>query len=198
MFKYRKNKRKEISKEAKSIIPEDQKNKCRLIIHSAATASGAVGAVPIPIADALPISAIQTSMVICLGKTFGKEIDESTAKGLICSAASTLAGRSLARFIPGIGWMVSAGVAAVITETIGWSVAIDFAKADYAEGHKDGYNDASDVYETKLSEQAKNFESVKESWSKAEHERDLYDEEMQKHISHCHERIRELEKTEQI
>ena len=37
------------------------------------------------------------------------------------------------KLIPIIGWGISASVAALITEIIGWTVAIDFAKAYRSE-----------------------------------------------------------------
>ena len=45
--------------EAKSLMSKDQLLKCGMIIHSAAAATGAEAFVPIPFADAIPISATQ-------------------------------------------------------------------------------------------------------------------------------------------
>ena len=113
--------------EAGKLMTEDQLVKCNLAIHSAATASGAAGAIPIPVADAVPITAAQVAMVLALGKIFEQEITESVAKGLIGAAASTFVGRNLIKLIPVAGWVASAAVAAGVTEAIGWTVAVDFA-----------------------------------------------------------------------
>ena len=102
--------------------------KCNLAIHSASAASAAAGAVPIPVADAIPITAAQVTMVLALGKVFDAKISESAAKGLIGAAASTFVGRSLIKLIPIVGWGVSAVVAAGVTEAIGWTSAVDLAK----------------------------------------------------------------------
>lgn len=113
--------------EAGKLMTEDQLVKCNLAIHSAATASGAAGAIPIPVADAVPITVAQVAMVLALGKIFEQEITESVAKGLIGAAASTFVGRNLIKLIPVAGWVASAAVAAGVTEAIGWTIAVDFA-----------------------------------------------------------------------
>ncbi len=100
-----------------------------MAIHTDTIAAGASGAIPIPVADAIPISAAQVTMVLTLGKIFDQEITESAAKGLIGAAASTFIGRNLVKVIPVAGWIASAAVAAGVTEAIGWTVAADLAKA---------------------------------------------------------------------
>ena len=114
--------------EAGKLMTEDQIGKCNAAIHIASVASGASGAIPIPVADAVPISAAQISMVIALGKIFNQEITSSVAKGIIGAAASTFVGRNLVKLIPIVGWAASAVVAAGVTEAIGWIVATDMAK----------------------------------------------------------------------
>lgn len=81
--------------QANRLMNKDQLTKCNLAIHSASAASAAAGAVPIPVADAIPITAAQVTMVLALGKVFDAKISESAAKGLIGAAASTFVGRSL-------------------------------------------------------------------------------------------------------
>ena len=114
--------------EAGKLMTEKQIAQCNAAIHTASVAAGAGGAIPIPIADAIPISAAQVTMVVALGKIFDQEISSSAAKGAIAAAASTFVGRNLIKLIPIAGWIVSAGVAAGITEAIGWTIAVDMAK----------------------------------------------------------------------
>lgn len=129
---------KEKKNQAKRLMKNDQIAKCNVAIHTASIASAAAGAIPIPVADALPITAAQLTMVIALGKIFDIKITESAAKGLIGAAASAFVGRNLVKLIPVIGWGVSAGVAAGITEAVGWTIALDFAKdAKSREEQKD-------------------------------------------------------------
>lgn len=114
--------------EAEKLMTEDQMTKCKAAIHTASVASGVVGAIPIPMADAIPISAAQITMVLALGKIFGQELTDAAAKGIIGAAASTFVGRTVVKLIPVAGSMVSAAVAAGVTEAIGWTAAVDFAK----------------------------------------------------------------------
>ncbi len=114
--------------EAGKLMTGSQIKECNAIIHASAIASGICGFVPIGVADAVPISATQLSMVIALGKIFNQEVTSSTAKGIIGAAAGTFVGRSLVKYIPVAGWYISASVAAGVTEAIGWTVAVDMAK----------------------------------------------------------------------
>lgn len=142
-------KRKIIDKrrEAGKLMTADQITKCNAAIHTAAVAAGGVGFIPIPVVDAIPISAVQVTMVVALGKIFDQTITDSVAKGFIGAAASTLVGRSLAKMIPIVGWGVSAGVAAGVTEAIGWTIAVDLAKSARTEWQrKKNAEDAANAY----------------------------------------------------
>lgn len=113
--------------EAKKLMTEDQVVKCNVAIHIASAAAGAEAFIPIPGADAVPITATQITMIIALGKVFDQKVSESAAKAVIGAAASTFVGRSLVKLIPFAGWVASAAVAAGVTEAIGWTAAVDFA-----------------------------------------------------------------------
>ncbi len=129
-----KKKKDEKKAEAKQIMTPEQFEECSVAIHSATVVAGAAGAAPIPIADAIPITAAQVSMVIGLGKVFNRKVGETVAKSAIAAAAGTFAGRTLIKFIPVAGWIVSAAVAAGITEAIGWMIAVDMARhVEYPE-----------------------------------------------------------------
>lgn len=114
--------------QANRLMNKDQLTKCNIAIHTASVASAAAGAIPIPVADAVPITTAQVTMVLALGKVFDAKITENAAKGLIGAAASTFVGRNLIKLIPVVGWGVSAAVAAGVTEAIGWTIAVDLAK----------------------------------------------------------------------
>lgn len=147
MVKDYKNVTKDKRLEAGKLMTKNQLTKCNLAIHSAATASGAAGAIPIPVADAVPITAAQVAMVLALGKIFDQEITESAAKGLIGAAASTFVGRNLVKLIPVAGWVASAAVAAGVTEAIGWTVAVDFANSARKEwDRRRNAEDAAQAY----------------------------------------------------
>lgn len=127
-----KKKLKEARLEAGKLMTEKQIKACNGIIHTASAACAAAGFIPIPVADAIPISAAQVTMIVSLGKTFDIDITESAAKSIISAAAATLIGRTVAssilKLIPGPGWIMSAAIAAGITEAIGWITAVDFSK----------------------------------------------------------------------
>ena len=137
-----KNVTKKKKDEATRIMSPKQLKNCNIAIHSASAAAATAGAVPIPVADAIPITAAQVSMVIALGKIFDQKVTESAAKALISAAASTLIGRTAVKFIPIVGWGVSAAVAAGVTESIGWTVAVDFAKNAKSKWEKEHSDNA--------------------------------------------------------
>lgn len=115
-------------KEAQRIMTSEQMKACHGAIHTAAIASFGGGVIPFPVADAIPITAAQLAMVAKLGSIFGTKVSETAAKALIGTAAATMVGRSVAKVIPIVGWGISGAVAAGVTEAIGWSIAVDFAK----------------------------------------------------------------------
>ena len=113
-------------------MTNSQKNQCHAIIHTATAACTAVGGgmAQIPFSDAVPITAAQVTMVIGLGKVFGKSITETGAKALITGIAGPAIGRLVSQvlvgWIPGIGNAINATTAAGLTELIGWTVAKQF------------------------------------------------------------------------
>ena len=110
----------------------EEKKKCHWIIHIAATTAGVAGAglAQLPLADAVPITSAQVGMIISLGAVFGKEIDKSVATSILTETAAVIGGRTASQFlaglIPGIGNVINASTAALITEGIGWAVANNF------------------------------------------------------------------------
>lgn len=115
-------------------MPKDLEKKCHLAIHSATTAAAAAGAIPIPMSDAIPITAAQIAMIVQLGKVFGITLSQSAAKSVMNVGIAQSAGRAVAagliKAIPGagtlIGGVISATTAAALTEALGWLVADDF------------------------------------------------------------------------
>lgn len=117
-------------------MTKQEYEKCQFIIHSAALASGAAGALPLPGADAAAIVAAQTTMIIALGKVFNVRLTESAAEAMALTMITQYSGRLVAggiiKLIPFAGsfWggCINATVATSITEVVGWEVAEDFAK----------------------------------------------------------------------
>lgn len=132
-------------------MTKDEKSKCRAIIHSATAATAAIGGFSlIPVADTAPITAIQIGMVISLGAVFGQEITKTAATSIVGGFASSLVGRGISQLL--VGWIPIAGqiingtTAAGITETLGWTVANQFAKSgtEAEEGDSDDDKGSSD------------------------------------------------------
>lgn len=111
-------------------MTESQKEKCHYIIHGAAMAAGGIAALPIPIADIGPITAIQATMIISLARVFEIPITENlakeTAKTFMVGQIGKQIAASLSKIIPIIGSGVNATVAVGLTETLGWETAEDF------------------------------------------------------------------------
>lgn len=125
-------------KEADRLMNAEQMGACNIAIHTASVVAGAAGAIPTLVADALPITGAQVTMAIALGNIFEQKLSDSAAKALVSAAATTFVGRTLIKLIPIAGWIASAGVAAGVTEAIGWTLAVDFAK-EYKKNHRNGY-----------------------------------------------------------
>ncbi len=116
------------------MMTDNQKAKCHAIIHSASAAAGGVGAglAQVPGSDNLIITPIQLTMTISLGKVFDLTLGESAAKAALASAAAATVGRTASQlligWLPGVGNVVNATTAGVLTETIGWILAKEFEK----------------------------------------------------------------------
>lgn len=124
-------------KESKTQMPWSLEKNCHAIIHSASAAAAAAGAIPLPVADAIPISAAQITMIIALGKNFGLTIGRSTAESIAGVGLAVHVGRFIfangMKILPGIGSIVGATTAAAITEALGWLVADDFYRISVGE-----------------------------------------------------------------
>lgn len=123
-----------IMSKSKVHMPKELEKKCHMAIHSATVASATAGAIPIPMSDAIPITAAQIGMIISLGKIFGVSLTQSAAKSIATVTLTQQAGRAVAsnllKLIPGagtiIGGAIGASTAAALTETLGWIIADDF------------------------------------------------------------------------
>ena len=115
-------------------MPKELEKKCHLAIHSATTAAAAAGAIPIPMSDAIPITAAQIAMIVRLGNVFGITLSQAAAKSIggvtLTQSAGRLVVSSILKTIPVagtvIGGVIGATTAAALTEALGWIVADDF------------------------------------------------------------------------
>lgn len=96
------------------------------LVATATTGASTVGAVPIPIPDLPVISAIETFMIIGIGKIYGISISKDNKSGilsvLVQSGAVGVLGKSLAnvlKVIPLAGSIVNAVIAGLIVAVLG-------------------------------------------------------------------------------
>lgn len=114
--------------EAKQYMTPEEYERCGSVIHGAAIKCGVIGAIPISSVDVIPISLIQIHMIHSIGEILGEDFSEEKAKTLLLIVAAKLVGRSLTTLIPVAGWLISAAIAADLTEAVGWIVGNDIAK----------------------------------------------------------------------
>jgi predicted GTPase len=97
-----------------------QEKMARKMTAAAAAVAGGIAAAPIPVADILPITALQIGLISGIAYVSGREMSKSAAReflvalGVNVGAAFVLreGARALAKFVfPGVGSAVSAGIA---------------------------------------------------------------------------------------
>ena len=98
-------------------------DKAHKIVLAATATAGTIGLVPLPLADMPFIIATQTGMIVGLCHVYGRTLSSDTAKSLVLTALSAVAGpmifQTVSKFIPGLGSVVGAGVAAGCTFAVG-------------------------------------------------------------------------------
>lgn len=115
-------------------MTDEQRTKCRAVIHTASVAAAGVGAgfAQMPGSDNAILTPIQLTMAIGLGKVFGITLTESAALAATGSLVASTIGRTASQFlvgwIPGFGNAINATTAASLTESMGWLLADQFDK----------------------------------------------------------------------
>ncbi|MGD8738038.1 MAG: 50S ribosome-binding GTPase [Anaerolineae bacterium] len=103
-------------------------------ILPAASAAGAVGLIPLPFVDLLPLLGIQTGLVLSLARIYGFEITLARAKELIATFGIGMIARTvyqqLSKVLGAPGWVLSASIAAATTVTIGYGAMVWFAHGE--------------------------------------------------------------------
>lgn len=95
-------------------------------ILGAGASAAAIGAVPIPGSDFVPLTALQVSLMLKLSTLYGKPISKDNAKELIIATIVGNIGKTLFRqvvkVVPGAGMVVGASVAGGMTVALGHAV----------------------------------------------------------------------------
>ena len=104
----------------------NQRQKSRNIIHGSAVVAGTIGAIPIPFADAIPLSILQTSMLVSIANIYGeKDVQKDIFEGLTAAIIASMVGRQIVKLVPGAGIVVGTATAAALTEALGWFIVIN-------------------------------------------------------------------------
>jgi len=197
----------------KSKLTKGELAKCNAIIHTASAAAAATGAggAQIPLSDNAIITPIQITMIVALGKVFDQAIAKTAAKGLLATFATALVGRSISQilvgWVPGIGNVINASTAAVITEGVGWAAVKYFKylsqdddseeKNDRKPDYKDVAETVSDTYIEKLEKQAEEFLEQKKNWEKQRDEYEALLDEFEKTLEIVEKLKDQLSRTEE-
>lgn len=104
----------------------DREARCAVIIHGAsAAASGAAAISLIPGSDAMAIMPIQIAMISALAFEFGVDVSAAAIRSTMYASLGRIVGQGgaglLLRWTPVAGQFIRAGVAASVTEGIGWT-----------------------------------------------------------------------------
>ena len=105
---------------------QPRSSESREIVKRYAYYSSVVGLVPIPVAEVLSVNAVQYAMIKKLATCYNIPFKEHRVKSLLSSLLSGVVSASIIygpvtnalTFLPGIGWMVKAGVALSVSGTI--------------------------------------------------------------------------------
>ncbi len=97
------------------------------IIHLATATNSSIASVPLPVADLIPITTVQTFMVVSIAYARGCDLDAKLVSAFLGSLGINLTVgfamreivRALSQFIPVAGPFVSASIAASATSTLG-------------------------------------------------------------------------------
>lgn len=108
-------------------VRETKRDVAESVVRAASGITGAIATVPIPVADILPITGLQMSMIAVVAHISGREMSLKNAwefgLGMGLNVGVGLALRSVARtavrFIPLAGSVIAAGIASSATYTLG-------------------------------------------------------------------------------
>ncbi|MEE8160252.1 MAG: DUF697 domain-containing protein [Acidobacteriota bacterium] len=104
-------------------FPGFRRTLCDGIVSRAAFASGLVAAIPIPISDLLPITAIQTSMLLKIARAFGYPLNRQRARELLPMLVAAMVAREgshrLGRHFPQYGKLIAVSIAGMWSFLLG-------------------------------------------------------------------------------
>ena len=136
-----------------------QKKIARIIITSSATISAGIAAVPIPVADIIPITSTQIAMIIGIGYIANRKLDKKTAIEFLSALGATTGAaiafreiaRGLIKFVfPGGGSVISSSIAFAGTWAIGEAAVAYFIEGKSIEDVKEVFKSVKKVKESEF------------------------------------------------
>lgn len=116
-------------------MTDEEKSKCRKIIHSHAVAAAAGNLVPIPGLGVAVDTVTMTTMAMALSAVFGSSITENVAQAMAINAIKQTAlkqpiksiAKEVSKFIPVLGQTVAPSISVIMLESAGWALANQMA-----------------------------------------------------------------------
>ena len=116
-------------------MTDEEKSKCRKIIHSHAVAAAAGNLVPIPGLGVAVDTVTMTTMAMALSAVFGASITENVAQAMAINAIKQTAlkqpiksiAKEVSKFIPVLGQTVAPSISVIMLESAGWALANQMA-----------------------------------------------------------------------
>lgn len=120
-------------------------------IWGASLSASAIGALPVPGSDIVPLTTLQVSLIVKLSMLYDKPISKDATMKVVVSKIAGGLGQNVFRqgvkFFPGIGSIIGAGVAGVITFGLGQTVK--YALENNIEITPDHLKDIADIFSNK-------------------------------------------------
>jgi uncharacterized protein (DUF697 family)/predicted GTPase len=121
-------------------------------IAGAVAFAGGVGATPIPVADAAVLVPAQVTMMARIASIYGIPKDKAAklvgSGTAVATAGGKIAAASLIKLVPGVGSVISAGVAATITGVLGESWRVTTERAFTGKADLDNAEQLADLART--------------------------------------------------
>jgi small GTP-binding protein len=115
-------------------MPEHRWRLAQTVISRSATAAAAISLAPLPIISFVPLVGIQSLMALSIARIYGKRLTLARARELIFTFGMGVLGRTLFIELTKLGgppgWVVSVGVAAGMTVSMGYAVATWFESGE--------------------------------------------------------------------
>lgn len=116
-------------------MTDEEKSKCRKIIHGHAAAAAAGNLVPIPMVGLATDTVTMTTMAMALAAVFGGSITESVAKNMAVNAIVAtikkqpvrIIAKEISKVVPIVGQLVAPSVSVAMLEAAGWLLASELS-----------------------------------------------------------------------